>query len=557
MSLLLKKNMDQSSTEEEYVCTQMLQLDAGSSLSQASINSIYRKFECSFCETTIGLDIFSCSGDTPHLFCEECAGQVSECPFCMTSISTSRSDEIKRCFKSLRSIPCKYKPDGCQAILSGDEITFHLPQCNFRPIKCFLSKCGQLVPFKQFLHHLTSAHASRMHGIYNSNHHEIEWWINGDISNPATWPPYFFTCFNNVFLYMANSTSFGTREWVWIIGSEAEALRFNVKATLRTYNNLSTTQWHGPVHSIRKSAKDISDSGMVFVTNCKDVMNPFMFKKPEHANRNFWVTDVEIIEIQPPSPETFLYTVTTGKTMEFHASVNMQNEIPKSKETEETETIEATLEQQSDADAEGNKKEEDLRSTFYLDAHEPAGVVESDITSDQSAPLASTEETLESHYSSARLKNENRTSAEEIVGQEPVSEQGSDENFEEIGSEGFEQLEAVYAMSQPTYDILRYSDIPNSNRTQMNILTIEYEEVFQEMPTPSMLRALLIPAEMIHPLSPINMWQGSVSHPPSVSSHLDGVVKHVCAFYQTNGFVQHGYRVDCGTYFCLTALKMK
>ncbi|CAL8095362.1 unnamed protein product [Orchesella dallaii] len=189
-----------SSSAKKDACAQLLiGLDANSE----RINAIYRKFECSFCETTLGLECFTCSGDSPHLFCEECAGQVSECPFCMTPISTSSLDDIKRCLNSLRNIPCKYKTEGCQAILEGDELIYHLTQCNFRPIKCFMPKCGQNIPFKQFFHHLTSDHASRVNGIYNNNCREIEWWINGDLTSSGRDYKVFFRFFLENVMYLS------------------------------------------------------------------------------------------------------------------------------------------------------------------------------------------------------------------------------------------------------------------------------------------------------------------------------------------------------------------
>jgi len=174
-------------SDEEYACSDLLGFETNSSNFGEIVDAIYRKLECSFCEANIGPEIFACCGNTPHLLCETCAGEASECPFCSTSISTSRSDEIKRCLKSLNNIPCKFSSEGCKTILHGDEIPHHLGQCSFRPIKCIMPKCGELIPFKQFFDHLTSVHASRINGIYNSNHHEIEWWINGDPSNPGTY----------------------------------------------------------------------------------------------------------------------------------------------------------------------------------------------------------------------------------------------------------------------------------------------------------------------------------------------------------------------------------
>ncbi|CAL8095359.1 unnamed protein product [Orchesella dallaii] len=300
---------------------------------------------------------------------------------------------------------------------------------------------------------------------------------------------------------MANSTTFGNKEWVWLIGSEVEAMRFNVKATLRTQDNLSVTQWQGPVHSIRKTAKEITDSGMVFVTNCKDVTNPFMFKKEEHTNRNFWLTDVEIIEIQPPSPESFLYIVTTGETLEFHASVNMGNENPKKNENLTSE--DATSEQVSDADE--NINEKDLQPLLYPKTEEVSDMIENNgITSDHSSKQELNKAEIIDSHSSAIMTNENPNSDENVARRDvssretPLTQTSDDVSNEKV----LQQMEMGYGTSQPVSKSGLSSNVPKPNGTAMSIITIEYQQTVREVPTPSMLRAILIPAETIHTHSP-------------------------------------------------------
>jgi len=58
------------------------------------------------------------------------------------------------------------------------------------------------------------------------------------------------------------------------------------------------------------------------------------------------------------------------------------------------------------------------------------------------------------------------------------------------------------AQSRPGNKLLS-SNVPNSSRMPMSIITVEYRQAaVREQPTPSMLRALLIPAETIHVRSP-------------------------------------------------------
>jgi hypothetical protein len=69
----------------------------------------------------------------------------------------------------------------------------------YRSVDCFIRKCGAKVPFSEFYEHLRTVHGTAVNGIENTSCHMVEWWIDGSIQ-PAHWPPYYFTCFNNVFL---------------------------------------------------------------------------------------------------------------------------------------------------------------------------------------------------------------------------------------------------------------------------------------------------------------------------------------------------------------------
>jgi len=101
---------------------------------------------------------------------------------------------------------------------------------------------------------------------------------------------------------MAISTVHGSWEWAWIIGSEEEAKRFRVRSLLQNGDKVVNLQWTGAVHSIRKSIQEIVASGIVFVTNTKELQNPYLFHKEEEQTRHFWNTDVQIIQISPPPP---------------------------------------------------------------------------------------------------------------------------------------------------------------------------------------------------------------------------------------------------------------
>jgi hypothetical protein len=141
-------------------------------------------------------------------------------------------------------------------------------------------------------------------------------WIEGDVHSTARWPPFFFTCFDNVFLYMSVSTLNGMWGWVWILSEGKEAERFIVET--RMQHDGIGIQWKGPVHSIRKSVTDIIQGGNVFIFNSKEVQNPFFFKKGKDE-KSYWRTEVKIHQISGPLQNSTKY-LSTNDPMKMYLS---------------------------------------------------------------------------------------------------------------------------------------------------------------------------------------------------------------------------------------------
>ncbi|CAG7716587.1 unnamed protein product [Allacma fusca] len=264
--------------------------------------------ECPVCHEVAQPPIFTCIG-SHHMFCAECRAKVQICPLCKTSICDQRCLFAEQCMEHMR-LPCKNYHEGCKAILKGTEYRAHLNTCPFRPIECFISRCGKKIPFFQYFDHIKEAHRNKVNGIDDCNKHIVEWWIEGDPAATARWPPYYFTCFNQVFLYMAISTVHGMWEWVWIIGNDEDAKRFRVISRVENVEKMAELTWKGAVHSIRKSVHEIVSSGLAFVTNSKELRNPYLFRKSGEGSRYFWRTDVEIVEVEPPPPGAMMYLET-------------------------------------------------------------------------------------------------------------------------------------------------------------------------------------------------------------------------------------------------------
>jgi len=108
---------------------------------------------------------------------------------------------------------------------------------------------------------------------------------------------------------MCVSTMQGMWEWVWILANEEEAKRFKFEVKMENLDKVLSLQFKGPVHSIRKPMKEIISSGHVFVTNCKDVRNPYIFRKGR-TDKSFWRSFVQIFQVSPPIPTSIPYLVT-------------------------------------------------------------------------------------------------------------------------------------------------------------------------------------------------------------------------------------------------------
>jgi hypothetical protein len=109
------------------------------------------------------------------------------------------------------------------------------------------------------------------------------------------------------------STIHGIWGWLWILASNEEARRFRVQASMHSIDRLVALQWKGPVHSVRKSMKEITSSGQVFIMNSKEIRCPFTFRKGSNDGKKFWRTEIEILQVAEPLPTSIPYLPTTDE----------------------------------------------------------------------------------------------------------------------------------------------------------------------------------------------------------------------------------------------------
>lgn len=102
--------------------------------------------------------------------------------------------------------------------------------------------------------------------------------------------------------------------WVWILSNEEEAKRFKVEAKMESMS--MSMRWAAPVHSIRKPVSEIIDSGNVFITNSKEIRNPFLFKK-SNENKSYWTTELIIHQIAVPLPTSAPYIQTNDPMKKY------------------------------------------------------------------------------------------------------------------------------------------------------------------------------------------------------------------------------------------------
>ena len=119
---------------------------------------VRKDIECPVClQLPRDIPIFQC--DNGHIICKDCKPQLELCPQCRTFVGHTRSLIAERIVSKIQH-NCKFSEDGCDKKVLFEGLQGHERRCEFRPVPCVISDCGELIKRTRYLSHMESHHSA-------------------------------------------------------------------------------------------------------------------------------------------------------------------------------------------------------------------------------------------------------------------------------------------------------------------------------------------------------------------------------------------------------------
>ena len=196
-------------------------------------------------------DKFKCLDPEAHLLCDHCKEYCVEmkkgkCP-CGSNVSTIACP-LASSLVGMLPFCCRNRDNGCQEILSREEMKAHLSRCIFEDITCINLDCEDEMIFKDYLNHLPAC--ANKTNVENKVEiildDEIANWLPSQVQkNPLNKPLFYFSCEVDDEFVCA---------WIYFLGFKEDAERFTYSLEV---NSTRSLKFAGPVKSIFESHDDI------------------------------------------------------------------------------------------------------------------------------------------------------------------------------------------------------------------------------------------------------------------------------------------------------------
>jgi hypothetical protein len=204
--------------------------------------------------------IYTCESGK-HATCNECF-QISKVCKCKSQIK-SRSDGLEKVRTTL-PLACKFRKNGCNAVLSLESLLYHEVDCQCRPIFCPILDCKSndtKIIFNLLDNHLTEHHTvvvSEMNeSLFKGNFSGLtKQYLNG---KEAVVPPRKFSL--NGAQFFSEIVLVNKRFYIWVYyqGSKEEAK--NYICIIRAYGRSDNEEfiYNGPPQSLDVSSDEVID----------------------------------------------------------------------------------------------------------------------------------------------------------------------------------------------------------------------------------------------------------------------------------------------------------
>ena len=216
--------------------------------SSISLNALKIILECPVCLTLFNTTpIFRC--DNGHLVCKDCRVKVEKCPECRILLGYSRCLTSERIVSSAMShtLPCRFADRGCKGKFNREKLKVHEVECTNSLVKCSMTveTCNENIPLLKVWEHMKSKHWERFKTCFGGHLHGIL--TNANVKNEPRSKFISFSLDPIHSLYAEHHffTKICRKEnswhfWVYILGLDKEAQKFDAKILLRSKKNTNS-----------------------------------------------------------------------------------------------------------------------------------------------------------------------------------------------------------------------------------------------------------------------------------------------------------------------------
>jgi hypothetical protein len=235
-------------------------------------NDIFEFVVCQIClEVPKYGAIYTCdSGD--HATCNDCWNRFTAKRVCKCkAVINCRNKGLEKVRTTL-PLSCKFRKNGCSAVLTLESLLYHEVECQFRAIFCPVRECQKEVPrivFKNLEDHLTEYHKD-----YRS---ENTSYIESYYKYFSSWftPSPTKLALNNAQFFLLMAMDEGPKDlvyiWVYYYGSPEEAKNYH--CSIKLFGDGEEYIYNGPPRSLDESHDQIIREDHALSLGCLRVLD--------------------------------------------------------------------------------------------------------------------------------------------------------------------------------------------------------------------------------------------------------------------------------------------
>eukprot|EP00092_Neocalanus_flemingeri_P013817 GFUD01014903.1.p1 GENE.GFUD01014903.1~~GFUD01014903.1.p1 ORF type:complete len:294 (+),score=85.27 GFUD01014903.1:178-1059(+) len=251
---------------------------------------IKNMIQCPFCFIiSTNMKFFSCKNS--HKICEHCFNQIKplgptnrktparqKCPQgdCLYSNPPFRNVEIEEMIRNYElEVNCKYYHDGCQVLDLRAAMAEHEGKCGCREVTCPNSECDTRLQVRQIFNHIKETHKD---AVVREDKESSDFSLTCLLKNnfqereASAWITIIWNHKNGQsFFPIFEKRNRSWFAWIFILGNEEEAARWESSIKIRDAENKSQLEFCGPVFPIDMKGTEVMEKMKCLALSDKQV----------------------------------------------------------------------------------------------------------------------------------------------------------------------------------------------------------------------------------------------------------------------------------------------